>query len=128
MHLFWLLSLCGLLSFYIHSSILKNTRMDVWYVRMVLIMAKRSYRALERIVRGFSNHRRIEIMNLLHKTPELSVVEISEALRINFKTASEHIRRLALSDLVLKRNDVNHVRHKLTRRAESILKFLRTLE
>jgi DNA-binding transcriptional ArsR family regulator len=89
---------------------------------------KQNYRKLERIVRGFSNHRRIEILNLLKKTPELSVVEISKEVKINFKTASEHIRRLAIAGLVIKRSEGNSVRHKLTDRGVSILKFLRTLE
>lgn len=91
-------------------------------------MVKQSYRALERVVRGFSNHRRIQILDLLDKKPELSVAEISESLRINFKTASEHIRRLAVPGLLVKRNDGSAVRHKLTRRGMIVLKFLRTLE
>lgn len=86
------------------------------------------YRRLERIVRGFSNHRRIEIITLLAKKPELSVFEIADTLNINFKTASEHIRRLAVASLVLKRNEGSAVRHKLTHTAKSILVFLRTLE
>lgn len=86
------------------------------------------YRKMERLVRGFSNHRRIQIMVLLRKNPELSVEEVSSTLGINPKTASEHIRRLAIAGLVLKRNEGNSVRHKLTPRAQSILKFLRTLE
>lgn len=83
---------------------------------------------LERVVKGFANHRRIEILSLLEKTPELSVLEIADILRINFKTASEHIRRLAIPGLVMKRNDANAVRHALTPLGKSILKFLRTLE
>ncbi len=85
-------------------------------------------RQLERIVRGFSNHRRIEILGLLKKQPELSVVEIADALKINFKTASEHVRRLAIAGLVMKRNDANFVRHALMPNGKSVLKFLRTLE
>ena len=85
-------------------------------------------RKLERVVKGFANHRRIEILMLLQKEPELSVTEIAESLNINFKTASEHIRRLALSGLVLKRNHGNAVRHIPSVVGVSILKFLRTLE
>ena len=93
-------------------------------------MAKegKGFYQLERLVRGFSNHRRIEILELLKKTPELSVVEISILLRINFKTAAEHTRRLAIAGMVLKRNDNHSVRHKLSDRGEQVLKFLRTLE
>lgn len=86
------------------------------------------FRDRERIVKGCANHRRIEIMELLNELPELSVIEISDELNINFKTASEHIRRIALAGLVMKRSAGNAVRHKLTTRGLSILKFLRTLE
>jgi len=86
------------------------------------------YRKWERLVRGFSNHRRLQIMELLVENPEFSVIEISKALKINFKTAADHIRRLAIAGLVLKRSDNTSVRHKLTDRGMSILKFLRTLE
>ena len=58
-------------------------------------------RQLERVVKGFANHRRIEIMLLLERQSELSVSEIAETLEINFKTASEHIRRLAIAELVM---------------------------
>lgn len=85
-------------------------------------------RRLERTVKGFANHRRIQIIELLENSPELSVQEISSELKINFKTASEHIRRLAIAGLVLKRSQGINVRHKLTAPGISILKFLRILE
>lgn len=85
-------------------------------------------RQLERIVKGFANHRRIEILTLLEKKPELALFEIADELNINFKTASEHVRRLAIADLVMKRNEGNHVRHALSLQGKSILKFLRILE
>ena len=85
-------------------------------------------RQLERIIKGFSNHRRIQILTLLNYIPELSVGEIAQKLKINLKTASEHIRRLAISGLVLKRNQGKNVRHKLSDRGLIVLTFLRTLE
>lgn len=88
----------------------------------------KNFRYLERITKGVANHRRIEILQLLHNQPELSLIEIADVLKINFKTASEHIRRLGHADLVMKRNEGNFVRHALTSRGQSILKFLRTLE
>ena len=86
------------------------------------------FRKLERIVRGFSNHRRIEIMELLHREPELSVIEISNRTGVNFKTAADHTRRLAIAGLVMKRNEGAAVRHRLTFQGLHVLKFLRTLE
>jgi Mn-dependent DtxR family transcriptional regulator len=85
-------------------------------------------RKLERIVKGFSNHRRIEIMMLLEKEPETSVWDIADKLNIHYKTASEHVRRLAIAGLILKRNFGNKVLSRLTDNGKSILKFLRTLE
>ena len=88
----------------------------------------KNYKKLERVVKGFSNHRRIEILELIKKKPELSLADISDELKINFKTASEHIRRLAIAGLVIKRSEGPSVCHKITPTGSSILMFLRTLE
>ena len=92
------------------------------------IIKKKSYRQLERLVKGFANHRRIEVLELLQKHPELSIEEISRFLKVNYKTISEHVKRLAIAGLVLKRSEGHNVRHKLTFQAKQVLKFLRTLE
>jgi DNA-binding MarR family transcriptional regulator len=89
---------------------------------------QQNYRLLERIVKGFANHRRIQILYLLKKAPELSVFEIAGSLRMNLKTMSSHLQRLAIAGLVMKRSDGFSVRHRLTPRGQAILKFLRILE
>ena len=89
---------------------------------------KINYRKLERIVKGFSNHRRIQILKTLKKEPELSVFDIAERLNVNFRTASEHIRKMAIAGLVMKRSDGVSVRHKLTDRGLAALKLLEALE
>lgn len=89
---------------------------------------KMNFRAIERMVKGFANHRRIEILDLLKREPELSVDEISERLNIGYENASDHVRKLAIAGLVMKRNDGPSVRHKLTSRGESILMFCKTLQ
>jgi len=58
---------------------------------------------------------------------ELLIGEISIALEIELKTASEHLRRLAIAGLILKRNEGREVRHAITKRAGNILTFLRML-
>ena len=83
---------------------------------------------LQAIVRGFANHRRIQMLTLLGGHPELSLLEVAGRLRVNLKTASEHLRRLSVSGLVMKRAAGTAVRHKLTPRGQAVLKFLRTLE
>jgi DNA-binding transcriptional ArsR family regulator len=85
-------------------------------------------KTLQGIVKGFANHRRIEIMELLDKNSGLSVTDISERLKVNLKTISEHIRRLTASGLVIKKYKGAAVLHSLSPLGLSILKFLRTLE
>ncbi len=90
-------------------------------------MQKRTH-YLERIVKGFANHRRIQFIELLAEQPELSLDEICRRTSVEMKTGCEHLRRLAIAGLVAKRADRHWVRHKLTPRGQFILKFLRTLE
>ena len=85
-------------------------------------------RQLEQIVRGFSNHRRIQMLDLIDLTPELSVQEISKKFDINFKTASSHLRRLIIAGLIMKRSQGKDIRHKISERGKNVLTFLRTLE
>lgn len=83
---------------------------------------------LEKIIKGCANHRRIEILKLLSSSPPLSVGQISDELRVNFKTVSEHTRRLQLAGLVTKNYKGQFVLHNITPQGKTILKFLRILE
>ncbi|KKW27492.1 MAG: hypothetical protein UY71_C0043G0001 [Parcubacteria group bacterium GW2011_GWB1_52_7] len=86
------------------------------------------FRYLEGIAKGFANHRRIEILALLEKTPELSLSEVSEAVGVDFRTAGEHMHKLVASGLVMKRNAGKAVRHAVTPLGHKVLRFCRTLE
>ena len=83
---------------------------------------------LERVVKGFANHRRLEILALLHGEPELSVDQIASRLRMGYINASDHVRKMAIAGLVLKRSDGRSVRHRLTPRAIDILSFCKKLK
>ena len=87
----------------------------------------KSYYQVERIVKGFANHRRIEILELLSKKPEMSLADISKILNINFRTASDHIRKMATAGFVIKRSEGLIVHHKITDKGVSVLGFLKTL-
>jgi len=87
-----------------------------------------NYRNIERLLKGFANHNRLKILELLEKEPELSVVDIAEKLKIGYENASDHIRKIATSGLLMKRNDGPSVRHKLTPLALSILAFCKRLQ
>lgn len=86
------------------------------------------HRKLERIVKGVANHRRLQILELLGKEPELSVQEISDKLKSEMKNISAHINKMAIAGLLMKRSDSKSIRHKLTKRGYIILKFVRMLE
>jgi predicted transcriptional regulator len=83
-----------------------------------------NYRELERIVRGYSNHRRIQILDILTATPEMDVLALARACRVNFRTASEHTGRLARAGLIFKRSKGRRVVHVVSKRGERVLAFL----
>ncbi len=89
---------------------------------------QKTNRELERIVKGFANHHRLDILELLCKKPELSVQEISDKLKSEFKNISAHINKMAIAGLLIKRSEGNMIRHKLTKRGKSILQFVRIIE
>ena len=94
----------------------------------MMVMDKKRYRELERILKGVASHRRVQIIDLLDQQSELSVSDIAERVAVDFRTASEHLRKLAIAGIVMKRNEGATVRHMLTKRGKYILKFCRTLE
>lgn len=85
-------------------------------------------RRLERHAKGIANQRRITILLLLDNHPTLSLYEISDRLKMNFKTGADHTRRLVSAGLIKKRRKGSHIEHSLTPRGKVILEFLRTLE
>lgn len=81
------------------------------------------YKKIEKIVKGFANHRRVHIIELLSKSPDLSVDQITQNLHTDFHTTSDHIRKLADADIVEKRYKGRFVLHNLTKRGKNILSF-----
>ena len=90
-------------------------------------MDTRKSKIIENIMKGVANHWRIKILSLLGKKPELSVGEIADRLGGDYRTISDHVRKLAQSGLIMKRYEGNFVRHSLTNLGESILEFCKIL-
>ena len=88
-------------------------------------LQKNKTRELEWIFKGVANKHRIGVLILLGNESKLSVVDLSEKLKIDYKSLSEHLRKLMLAGLIMKRNDGNFVKHALTTRGKSILQFCR---
>jgi len=85
----------------------------------------KKFNQIEYIVKGFANKRRIEILFLLKENSELSVSEISEIIKLNYKNTSAHLLKMMATGLVMKRNLNNEVRHALTTKGKNIVKFLK---
>ena len=81
------------------------------------------YKKIEKIVKGFANHRRLQILELLEKTPSLSVDGVSQNLSVGFFTISDHIRKLAAAGLAEKNYKGRFLLHTLTKRGRHILSF-----
>ena len=82
---------------------------------------------LERIAKGFANYRRIQILRLIEAEPELSLSDICERLGMISQNGSEHLRKLNVAGLVMKRRQSYRFRHKITDRGRHILAFLDTI-
>jgi len=69
---------------------------------------------MERHFKGVANHRRIEILSLVAQNAGITVEEITDSLGCNFKTISEHTRRLAQAGLINKEYRGRTVIHTLS--------------
>ncbi len=67
-------------------------------------------------------------MILLKRLPNLPLQDIAERLKYNPQTTDEHVRRLVVAGLVAKGKHTGIVPHSLTKRGQTVLRFLRTLE
>jgi len=81
---------------------------------------------MERHLKGVANHRRIEILFLVADKEGINVEGIASNLRCNFKTISEHIRRLAQAGLVEKKYEGHMVRHNLSPYGRVFITFLKS--
>jgi predicted transcriptional regulator len=85
----------------------------------------KSPKKLERHFKGVANHRRIQILLLISDRPGLSLIQISEILKGNFKTIGEHTRRLVIAGLVEKGHFGAAVQHQLTPYGKEFVGFIK---
>lgn len=107
---------------YPHSDILKNVRMS--YNGYMQNTKSKTAKQLERHFKGVANHRRIAILLLVLKDPEITLEAISENLDCNFKTISEHTRRLVQAGLLNKEYKGRKVEHKISPYGKRIALFI----
>lgn len=93
-----------------------------------IVRETKSPKQMERHLKGVANHRRIEILFLIARNKGITVEKIAEKLDCNFKTISEHTRRLAQAGLVRKKYLGRTVAHELSPYGKTIYGFLRTFQ
>jgi len=89
---------------------------------------KKTPKQLERYFKGIANHWRIAILLLLEKNEGISVDQIAQELKGNFKTISQHTRYLAQAGLLRKQYQGRQVIHFLSPYGKTIANFIKTFQ
>lgn len=81
---------------------------------------------IERHFKGMANHNRVDILFLVSAKPDITLEGIAGELDKNFKTISEHTRRLVHAGLLNKQYKGRTVVHSLSPYGEKFIKFAKT--
>lgn len=73
---------------------------------------------------ALGNHRRIQIIRLLRRKPDLCLEEIARFCKVELSTACEHVRRLHEVGMVKKKSKGRRVLLSATKRAGSLLRTI----
>jgi len=93
----------------------------------IMIKTKTS-KQLERHFKGIANHRRLDILFLVRNSEGITLTAIAEKLDCNFRTISEHTRRLVQAGLLNKRYRGRIVEHFLSPYGHKLMKFIETFQ
>lgn len=83
----------------------------------------KSAKQLERYFKGAANHRRLDILFLISENDGMTLEKIAETLGCNFKTISEHTRRLVHAGLLNKKYQGREVAHSLSPYGKRFVEF-----
>lgn len=83
---------------------------------------------IERHFKGIANHHRIDILIFVDKNNNATVDDLSVGLSANFKTISEHTRRLVQAGLLNKSYKGRFVAHSLSPYGKQVVKFIKTFQ
>jgi len=84
---------------------------------------------MEKNFKGVANHRRIEVLLLVSRENNISLTQIAKALKCNFKTLSEHTKKLVSAGLIDKKSmGDGAVRHSLSPYGKKFVKFIESFQ
>ena len=99
----------------------------LWYY-VSMVKSLKTAKQMERHLKGVANHRRIDILILIANNDGLTVEDIADRLDCNFKTISEHTRRLVHAGLINKEYKGRTVIHTLSPYGKIFYGFLKTFQ
>jgi len=78
----------------------------------------------EKILKGSANHRRLEVLFILHEHKDISTDGLVEILSINYQTGAHHIQKLVRAGLVSTRRQGSNLLHNLSPYGQLIINLL----
>ncbi len=85
----------------------------------------KTVKQLERHFKGLANHHRLNILLLVSQNPGITVDGIAGKLNCNFKTISEHTKKLVQAGLLNKKYRGASVAHSLSPYGEKFFNFIK---
>ena len=89
---------------------------------------KRDVLEIENIFKGLANHYRIKILVFVYRDPGITLDQITELVKGQFKTISSHVKRLVLSGLVSKKYKGKFVQHYPTQLGKDLVKVIKDIQ
>ena len=84
-------------------------------------------RKLECVVKGIANVQRIRILQLVESDQSLSLRDVCEILELDYANGCEHIKKMVLAGMVIKRRRNSSLCHLITGRGRQALLYLRSV-
>lgn len=85
---------------------------------------KNDIKTIERILKALANRRRLAIVRHLKKKKEATVSDITEAIKLSFKSTSRHLALLSAADVVEKEQRGIEVWYRLSSECHHIAKYI----
>jgi len=83
---------------------------------------------LERYFKGVANHRRVEILLLVSKVPNICLEDIAKKINSEVKNVCQHTQRLVQAGLLNKKYNGRMVGHSISPYGKKFIKFMRSFE
>ena len=88
-------------------------------------MNSKELKKFERIFKGVANHWRLKILFCINDNNQINLKDLTEKIKGQYQTISEHVRVLEHSGLIYKKYKGRFILHSISPYGTSILKFIK---